>query len=496
MKLSVKLPNVSLSGGQLPEELTAGGRRQQLFRQARRFIGWGILGAVFFVIFGWLSIPTRAIAWRISHEAYKAGVKLDVEDISIRPWGSATLYNVVWTFDPTRPEIPPAQYVLETVDVRVKVLSLLAGTLDVEVETPRPEGRIWANYRKESETSTVAVKIEDLPLFDVPRAAAALGVPLLGIVALDAELTLPEHKFGKAEGTIALSCSGCRAGDGISKLYIPGGKTLAQEGLTIPEVDLGTLTGRFVVEEGKAVLDPALQTESEDLSVEVAGRLLLRDPVARSQFNMTVKVRLTEAFQERSDAVRFMYQGAGPKSKLDPPEEGLGFLLEGTVGRPRFRGIKSQARGAAAAARPGGRGASARRPSPVGRPGVPNTPNARGPLVPNARPLPGQNPMLPSGPPAGEPAAVEPPVPEPEQPPPPTLEELNAVDAIPEPGAVEGGLPPQELPSQELPPQEIPAELPVEPPVEEVLPQELPPQELPAEGVDGIVIQDGGEFVE
>ena len=132
MKLSVKLPNMSLSRGQIPEDLAVENRGQRFIRTVRRFLGWGILGAVFFFIFAWLSIPTRALAWRISHEAQEQGFNVDIEDITVLPWGTLILHNVVWTFEPTRPQVQPAQYFLEEVDVRVGIWSILFGAMDVE----------------------------------------------------------------------------------------------------------------------------------------------------------------------------------------------------------------------------------------------------------------------------------------------------------------------------------------------------------------------------
>lgn len=481
MKLSVKLPNMSLLRGQIPEDLSEEDRMRRLLRNLRKYLVWGALGTVFFVLFAWMSLPTRAVAWRISHEAMKAGFKIDIEDISVRPWGTLILHNVVWTFEPTRPQIPPAQYHLDEVEVDVGMLSLMMGTLDVEIETQREEGRIWAHLRRASSESKLALKIEDLPLYDVPKAAPALGVPLFGIVAFDAELVLPEQRLSKAEGKIEISCSGCRAGDGESKLFIPGAQSLARDGLTLPEVDLGTLTGRFVVEDGKARLDPPITTESEDLKIEVTGRLLLRDVVARSQFNMVLKVQLTEAFQERSEAVRFMYQGASPKSRLDLPEEGLGFRLEGTLGRPRFLGIKSTARKpntrtaqASNRARPSpftpGTSTTARRPSVVGTGTAPTPPEAaaRQPApIDAAPPAPMPEPEREEPEPEREPPAPEPAQEQPPEPPPP--EEL----------------PPEPEPEPE--PTEEPA---VEPPEEIQIVDDGAPE--PDDGDQGVEIVDDG----
>lgn len=488
MKLNVKLPSMSLLRGEIPDDGSGENRGAKLLRSVRKFVGWGILAVLFFGVFAWMSIPTRAIAWRVSHEARKAGFNVDFENIQVLPWGTLILRNVVWTFAPTRPQAQPAQYFLEEVSISIGLWSMLVGSMDVEIETEREEGRVWANYRRSTSESKLALKIEELPLYDVPKAAPSLGVPLFGIVAMDAELLLPEHRLSKAAGKIELSCSGCAAGDGESKLYIPGGKSLANEGMTLPRIDLGTLTGTFLVEDGKARLEPALETESEDLKVEVTGRLALRDMFARSQFNMILKVQLTDAFQERSEAVRFMYQGASDKSRLDPPEQGLGFRLEGTIGRPRFLGIKSISRSsrpdrsAKANRRLGGAFQSATTPRPTSIPSRPSRPEGA-PGVGAANIPPGQGIERPS------------------------IEELNRIDSAPSPedesDAPNEGPPPTEVQEAEPPPEDAPPpEDPVEDPAPEadagepeveVVPAEEPLAEVPEEGTVEDGVPDGNE---
>jgi type II secretion system protein N len=464
VKLTLKLPNLSLTRGTLPPDVTAKGRARLLGRKLRRGAGWGALGFVFFMFFAWLALPTQAIAWRIGHEAKKAGFKLEVEDVTVWPWGSVTLESVTWTYEPSRPDTPPQQYYMEEVDVSVSLLSLLMGTIDVEASTEREQGRISGHYVRESEESTVEFVVEDLPLYDVPKAAQSLNVPLTGLVAVDVNLTVPGNKFSKANGTIEVTCAACKAGDGESKLFVPGSKSL-ENGLTIPEIDLGTLTGKIDVEKGTAKVDGAIETESEDLEMSLTGSLKLRDAFQKSRFKMLLKVELTDAFQERAEAVRLMYQGA-TTSKLSPPERGLGFRLEGAVSAPRLIGINAKGRGETTAERRAKqRKKDARRgrkttPSPTGRTGLgeggDDEPRVGDPLKvdPIDKPEDERPPLPPLNDDDGG-REPEPPPPEPEEPPPmpeepPPEEPAEPPPAEPPPeepqpddGAQDGGQPPQ-----------------------------------------------------
>ena len=349
MKLTIKVPDFSMTKGELPPDVVAGGRARNLGKRLRSLAGWGVLGLVFFLIFGWLAIPTEAVAWRIGHEARKAGYNIDVTDVSIYPWGSATLHEVTWTYEPSRPDTPPLNYYMEEVDVDVSVLKLMMGNVDVEVEHERgedgTEGRYYLNYMRSSSESSIKITVEELPLYDVPKAGQATGVPLTGLVRLDVDIEMPENEFAQAIGKIEVECSACSAGDGESKLFIPGAKSsLSKDGLTIPEIDLGTIVGVFEVAEGKAVIVDAITTESKDLTMSLAGSLDLKDPFGKSWFNMVLKVALTEELLESSERVRFMYSSASAKSRLKAPEKGLGFKLTGPVARPKFIGINEKSR--------------------------------------------------------------------------------------------------------------------------------------------------------
>lgn len=320
------------------------GDRMRLYsRRLRGAAGWVFLAVFVFLTFVWLSLPTRAIAWRMGQQARQAGYVIDIEDMSLRPWGSATLYNVTWTYSPSHPGQVPHSMVLEAVDVDFAVLKyLLFGTVDVTLDTVVDDAPIHAEYLRSSSESTIKIEIAELPLMDVPKLQQALGAPLRGLFAVDVDLTLPENLFEKAEGHIAIECSGCSLGDGESLLFIPGSSGITAQGITIPEIDLGTLSGKLVVKEGKATAEN-FNTKSDDIELMVTGEMALKDPFSKSDFAFDMKLLVTPALQEKSETLRFAVQTAGPSSKMDAPDEGwLGFKLRGSVGRPRFMGIKSK----------------------------------------------------------------------------------------------------------------------------------------------------------
>lgn len=479
MKFSVKLPGISgprpekapdgsITRGAVPVE---GGRG--LLRRLRGYAVWGSVSFAFFLVFAWLCLPTRAIAWRIGHEARKAGYVVDVKDVSVNLLGDITLEQVTWTFAPSRPDTPPSKFMLYDVVIDVSWLSLLIGNIDVDVEAHPADGRIFAHYDRDSSSSAVKIEIEELPLYDVPKARQALNAPLHGLFGLKVDLEMPGNKFAKASGTIDLTCAGCSIGDGETKLYIPGSKGL-KDGTVIPQIDLGTFVGKMIVEKGVAKTEGLMETKSDDVEVSVEGEIDFNDPFPKSRFDMIVKVNLTQALQQRSEKLRLVFQGADIKARLDPPEQGLGYILSGPVGNPKFKGIKSKvgARDSRAEKRAKQRArdekkkpTKPREPTdPLAKPALPGGPippldpaAATGPTttVPAPNGVDVQNVPLPGGAPtaptAGQPGALPttPPT-APVEPPP--------VDPAPEPEPVIED-PPVEPPAPEDP-EEVPTILP------------------------------------
>lgn len=464
MKLA--MPNLSITRGQIP-----GGEpgARGVLRRLRSVALWGSVSFAFFLLFAWLCLPTRAIAWRIGHEARKAGYVIDVRDVSVDLLGDVTLHDVTWTFSPSRPDQAPSKFLIKEIEIDVSFLSLLIGNIDVDIEARPSEGRIVAHYERDSSASAVKVEIEDLPLYDLPKARQALNAPLLGLFALKVDLEMPGNKFAKATGTIDITCAACSIGDGEAKLYIPGSKGL-KDGTVIPQIDLGTFVGKMVVDKGTATTEGLMETKSDDVEVSVEGEIVFKDPFPKSRLDMTVKVNLTQSLQQRSEKLRLVFQGADIKARLDPPEQGLGYVLSGPLGNPKFKGIKAKsARETRAEKRakqrardekrktkdkpdkPSSAGIDAR-PSLPGAgaptiPGAPTDPGAEGPTKPETGPngLDVQNvPTTPPAVPSGAPTPVDP-VPVPTEPPP-----------DPEPVAP----PPEEPPPVDPPPAEEPEEVP------------------------------------
>lgn len=329
----------------VPTEPGAGGDRMRLLaRRLRGVAGYAFLFIAVFFVFVWVCLPTRAIAWRIGQAARDAGYIVEIEDLSISPLGGVTLHKVSWTFQPSHAGQIPRKLELEAVDIDVSVLGLLWGTYDVELDTRIDEATIHAAYTRSASESTIKINVSELALYDVPKLQQSVNAPLRGLFALDVDLTLPDNLFARAEGTISVKCSACMIGDGETLLFVPGATGLMTKGITLPEIDLGSLGGRLVVSEGKATAED-FETTSDDITLKITGGMTLADPFSKSEFGFDLKLLITPALQDRSEPLKLMVQTAGPTTKLAPPDDAwLGFKMRGTGGRPKFMGINTKSR--------------------------------------------------------------------------------------------------------------------------------------------------------
>jgi type II secretion system protein N len=338
-------PGASLAGGLTPGGL--GFDWRAIVRKLGRGAAWAAALFIIFMVSAWVSLPTRSIAWRISHEARKAGFILSVEDLAIRPWGSATLENVVWSFKPSRPDSTPVPFVVEELDVSFSVLKyLLFDTIDVEFEGVMDEGSMSGAFYKSGDESHVEFEISDLPLYGVPKLQEAVNAPVRGIFALSVDITAPNNEWAKSTGRLEVHCYSCTVGDGETKLFVPGSKptSMLSKGVTIPEIDLGTLDGVLEIADGKAVAEE-FGTESNDIVFRISGDIEFDDPIDNSRLNLLIKVFIDPSLRKRSDQVDLLVLTANPKVLMDPPDEGwMGVVLEGNLKHRRFRGIKSKSR--------------------------------------------------------------------------------------------------------------------------------------------------------
>jgi type II secretion system protein N len=205
----------------------------------------------------------------------------------------------------------------------------LTGGMAYDVVADLFGGRVDLSIAANPEEGRGSLDIEDVALADLPWVKSALDIPVKGQVNLDAEVTLPKLKAGRAEGTVTIEALGLSLGDGKAKLKVPDNPMLA-EGLTVPRLRLGDLTGQIVFEKGTGTLK-AMHAKSPDGEVHIEGEIRLADPVESSRLDLYVRFRLSDQMVKGSDKIQLLLQFAEMQGKR--PDGFFGFRLSGSLRR-------------------------------------------------------------------------------------------------------------------------------------------------------------------
>jgi type II secretion system protein N len=403
-------------------------RRKKLLK----WIGYPVLALASFVIAAHFTFPYE----RVKERAIEALSKdFDVGIAELGPgWlpGRVSIEGLSLTTRPKRPEDKPRTLFIEKVDVALGLLALISKTVSVDVDATVGGGRLIGNVRQSDAGVALDVRTEEVSLESIPGLeAVTFGAPLVGPFQAKIKLSLPKGKWANAGGDVALACSGCTAGDGVTKVRMPNPRNaFEEEGATIPRIRLGEFDAKIQVSKGVACIE-SLQSRGGDLEIIVEGGVKFSDPFKDSQAQLHARIKVTEEFRKASarniaifsgirDSEGFMnYQTRGSflamrwipmdpsrGSTFTPMREcqGVATTSKGSVARATAPANPVPATPPPASATPPSPPATDKpdvRPIQEGEVGAPNPDGtAPPPPVPAPEPLPAQPTVEPPAPPA------------------------------------------------------------------------------------------------
>jgi type II secretion system protein N len=276
----------------------------------KRVLRW--LGYVFLALFVFsftlqLTFPYERVKDKLIEVLSE---KYEVQIASVEPTflpGGMVLESILLKSRPTQPEEEPTVILLDRLRVDVGLFALLIGRASIDLVADMGDGSVDGNVTVSRSDLSVEFSTEDLPLESIPGLREALGLPMVGGLDAEIELSLPEQRWDLAEGTFTLSCPGCVIGDGKTKMKAkprPGRRTsfFASEGLTVPALNLGDLTGKIVIGDGRGVIE-TFGAKSEDGDLAIHGSVELAAQLTESKFTQAcTKFRLSDALKQRDPA--------------------------------------------------------------------------------------------------------------------------------------------------------------------------------------------------
>ncbi len=210
--------------------------------------------------------------------------------------------------DPTK---PPIEMEIEEIRGRVSLLPLLWFTQRIGFEIDAFQGHIDGRVDLSSASRRVVVEVDDIELGDATMVGAQIGLPLLGKLKGKVDLTMPEGKASKGNGTVQFDGVDMAVGDGKAPIQTPMGP------FTIPKLVIGPLAISAEAKDGKLTVTK-LAAQGKDVDVSGDGKITMREMAAESPVDVSLKFKINDSYRAKNEKTKTLF---GDPSK---PASGLG----------------------------------------------------------------------------------------------------------------------------------------------------------------------------
>jgi type II secretion system protein N len=383
----------------LADAAAGGGRFTALTDLARRVgppIGWTTLFVTSFLLFAYWSFPWDRVRDRIVAD-FERGQRpppgaprqhLSIGKLEPSWLTGVVLKDVVLTTVPADPSKPESRMVADEVKARVSFGSLFSAAKDVTISSKAMGGTIEVSITHKPAAEipnappprpgqkpdplakydrTLHVELDNVSLNELAPLRDAVGAPIGGTMRGSIDLTFPQNRSDKANGTIALDVDGFWISDGKTPFKIPDLKAVfGTDEITLPQIKIGALPIQIEVKNGVAKVQK-MEAKGADIDLVVDGQLTLRDPTPESDVALGLRFKFNDSYKKKGEATAglLMLVDSVPKLRQGKRPDGMyGLRLVGLLGAnlqtiPAPNGVPTQPM------MPGGHA------TPPGLPGVP-----------------------------------------------------------------------------------------------------------------------------
>jgi len=311
--------------------------RQIPIGQISRWIGYPIFFLACFVFFAYKTFPYERLADRLIQEAQARGYELEIIVLTNSGLTGLSFENLRVTLPSEGEDAPPVDVVFEELTVSTSLFSLVSDTksynFDAEIAGGEAEGELVLG----EDNMEIDAELDDIDLEALPILRKFTKVPLAGTLNGEIALVMPSE-VAESTGNVEITIEGLHVGDGKSKLDIPG-----WGGLTLDKADAGNLELVATIEEGSANIERAT-SHGKDLELDVLGRVRLLRPLKRSELNLMFRVKIQDAYKNRSAKVATMLELASSGIKAAQTADGaIQYTVAGSFAsrlRPRAAGAQ------------------------------------------------------------------------------------------------------------------------------------------------------------
>jgi len=299
------------------------------------WVGYPLFFLLCFVFFAYKTFPYERLADRLVQEARSRGYELEIGDLTNSGLTGLTFDNLRVGFASEEKTSPPMEMSLDELTVSTSLFSLLSDTKSYSFDAELGGGDANGDIVLGADSLELDVEIDDINLEAVPGLRAFTKIPLAGTLNGEIVLDMPSE-VEESTGDVTITIETLNIGDGESQVEIPG-----WGGLTVDRADLGDFELVATIENGEAKIERAT-SHGADLELDVLGRVRLLRPLKRSELNVMLRVKIQDAYKERSPKVATMLDLASSGLKAALTADGaIQYTIGGSLGgrlRPNAAG--------------------------------------------------------------------------------------------------------------------------------------------------------------
>ena len=307
------------------------------FGRILKWMGYPMFFLLCFVFFAYQTFPYERLAARIVPEAQALGYEIEIIDLTNSGLTGLTFENLRLVLPSEGEDSPALDVIVDELTVSTSLFSLVSDTKSYSFDAELAGGEADGDLVLGPDTMEVDAELDDINLEALPALRKFTKVPLAGTLNGDIAIDMPSE-VAESTGSIEITIEDLNIGDGKSKLEIPG-----WGGLTLDRADAGNLELVATIEDGSAKIERAT-SHGKDLELDVLGKVRLLRPLKRSELNVMLRVKIQDAYKERSAKVATMLELASSGLKAAQTAEGaIQYTVAGSfAGRLRPRGAGTQ----------------------------------------------------------------------------------------------------------------------------------------------------------
>lgn len=310
-----------------------------------RTLGYTSWFFVFFLIGVYLTFPLEGAKGLIvarledalgkgKQGAYGVDPKVQLGELSLSGFGIEA--ERVQLRLASRDPDPGPTFDIDELSISVRPWTLLSSVKTVSVQAELYDGDVDAVVSVDDKGGVydADVVIDDVDLARMPAAQQNLGVPVTGKLNLEAKLTLGANAEKEGAGDIELKLQQLGVGPGNLKLAAAFG------GFEVPAIDVGTLSGKVVVKQGKGTLEN-VKLDGKDMQAELLGDIFFKQNLGMTRFDLDGWFMPAAAFLEREPKFKSLIQlaesfGGGSLSKAKDDQGHYWFSAKGVASSPSW----------------------------------------------------------------------------------------------------------------------------------------------------------------